>query len=153
VRGCPRPEEQTEEMEGVGVSPACRLSLPGKRRRRPPPADRPQKLGDSPANILINQGGYGHTTRAPPGVSLNLPGAEVEAGAALRPRQAGRDRESVCLCAAALRPRQAGRGCAPLRMLVPVGGPGRVGEGRDGPEQVPEPGEGRQDGGLDEDVA
>jgi hypothetical protein len=28
------------------------------------------KLGDSPANFLINQEGYGHTTRAPPGVSL-----------------------------------------------------------------------------------
>jgi hypothetical protein len=28
------------------------------------------KLGDSPANLLINEGGYGHTTRAPPGVSL-----------------------------------------------------------------------------------
>jgi hypothetical protein len=28
------------------------------------------KLGDSPANLLINQGGYGHTTRAPPGASL-----------------------------------------------------------------------------------
>jgi hypothetical protein len=28
------------------------------------------KLGDSPANLLINQGGYGHTTRALPGVSL-----------------------------------------------------------------------------------
>jgi hypothetical protein len=29
-----------------------------------------KKLGDSPANLLINQGGYGHTTRVPPGVSL-----------------------------------------------------------------------------------
>jgi hypothetical protein len=29
-----------------------------------------KNLGDSPANLLINQGGYGHTTRAPPGVSL-----------------------------------------------------------------------------------
>jgi hypothetical protein len=28
------------------------------------------KLGDSPANLLINQWGYGHTTRALPGVSL-----------------------------------------------------------------------------------
>jgi hypothetical protein len=25
------------------------------------------KLGDSPANLLINQGFHGHTTRAPPG--------------------------------------------------------------------------------------
>jgi hypothetical protein len=28
------------------------------------------QLGNSPANLLINQGGYGHTTREPPGVSL-----------------------------------------------------------------------------------
>jgi hypothetical protein len=27
-------------------------------------------IGDTPANSLVNQGGYGHTTRAPPGVSL-----------------------------------------------------------------------------------
>jgi hypothetical protein len=35
-----------------------------------PRAHSTRKLGDSPANLLINQGDYGHTTRAPPGASL-----------------------------------------------------------------------------------
>jgi hypothetical protein len=30
------------------------------------------KHGDSPANFLINQGGYGRSTRAPPGVSYTI---------------------------------------------------------------------------------
>jgi hypothetical protein len=37
-----------------------------------------KKLGDSPANLLINQGGYGHTTRAQPGVSLRKYDLEKE---------------------------------------------------------------------------
>jgi hypothetical protein len=50
------------------TQPRCRSHLPLS--PHPPTSQNPKKLGDSPANLLINQGGYGHITRAPPGVSL-----------------------------------------------------------------------------------